>query len=88
MQALGDSLDDRPTHQQVAVKHDALQQQMGGLTAELDAVKARLRGAGQDLQHFKDWQVGDCHQRDVDTLRLWSNKNKHSQPSAKCRFQN
>jgi hypothetical protein len=58
VQALGDSLDDRPTHEQVAAKHDALQQQMGGLTAELDAVKARLRGAGQDVQHLKDWQVG------------------------------
>lgn len=62
LQALGDSLDERPTHTQVAEKHEALQQQqLGGLTAELDAVKARLRGAGQDIQHLKDWQVGRVH---------------------------
>lgn len=58
LQALGDSLDERPTHAQAAEQHEALQQQLGGLSAELDAVKARLRGAGQDIQHLKDWQVG------------------------------
>lgn len=58
VQALGDGLDERPTHAEVAAKHDALQQQLGDLTAELEAVKVRLRGAGQDVQHLKDWQVG------------------------------
>lgn len=53
-QALGDSLDERPTHDAV---QEVLQQQLSGLGAELDAVKARLQGAGQDLQHLKDWQV-------------------------------
>lgn len=65
-QALGDSLDERPTHSDVQAALSAasksavepLQQQLAGLTAELDAVKARLRGAGQDLLHLKDWQVG------------------------------
>lgn len=61
-----DSLEERPTHVQVqeaaaaATRSAAasLQQQVGNVTAELEAVKARLRGAGQDLQQLKDWQVG------------------------------
>jgi multidrug resistance efflux pump len=61
MQALGDSLDERPTHAAVQEASrqaaEATQQQLTGLAAELDALKARLRGAGQDLQQLKDWQV-------------------------------
>jgi len=68
-QALGDSLDERPTHSDVQAALTAasksavepLQQQLEGVTAELDAVEARLRGAGQDLLHLKDWQVGLPH---------------------------
>lgn len=64
LQALGDSLDERPTHAAVQEASrqaaEATQQQLAGLAAELDAVKARLRGAGQDLQQLKDWQVRCC----------------------------
>jgi phage shock protein A len=66
MQAVVDSLEERPTQVQVQEAAAAatrtaaasLQQQVGDVTAELEAVKARLRGAGQDLQQLKDWQVG------------------------------
>lgn len=47
-------MDERPTRAEV---QEALQQQLGGVAAEVEAVKARLRGTGQELQQLRDWQV-------------------------------